>query len=130
MPETNVGIGILEDRLAGLGSPVPFDAAHARIGVGDGGGSVPAATPSDTALAAPVNTAWKPMDATYPQRAGTTVSWRATFGPSDANFPWNEWAVDNGAGGGPGQFLSHKGVALGTKVAGSTWTFTASITHS
>lgn len=130
MPETTVGIGVLLDRLAGLGTPVPFDSTHARIGIGDGGGSVPTTTAADTALTAPVNFLYKTMVGGYPQRSGTTASWQATFGASDANWAWNEWAIDNGTGGGPGQLLNHKGVALGTKTAGSTWTFTGTMTQS
>lgn len=130
MPETTIGIGILLDRLLGIGTPTPFDPNSSRIGVGDGVGGVPVCTPGDTALTATVNTAWKEMDPGYPQRDGTTATWQATFGPGEAEFAWNEWAIDNGNNGGPGQLLNHKGAAKGVKPAGSTWTYTVHITHS
>ena len=128
--ETNVGIGIMENLLCGTASETAFDAAHARIGVGDGNGSVPTAAATDTGLSATTNKAFLTMDPGFPQVAAQVMKWQVTATSSQANFAWNEWCIDNGGSSGPAQLFNHKGVALGTKTAGTTWTFQASVTQS
>lgn len=135
--ETNAGIGLMEDALIGVGGLVLLTNLNARIGVGDGNGSVPTPTATDTNLTATTNKWFQAMAASYPSRAGQTVTFQAVYGTSTANFPWNEWGIDNGGAGagtssnavGPVLF-NHKGVSLGTKASGSTWTFTVTITQS
>jgi hypothetical protein len=130
MVETNAGISIMLQLLASTATPVPFGNANARIGVGDGAGSVPTVAATDTTLRGTTNTAFAPMNATYPQAtATTTMTWQATFAAGVGTFAWREWCIDNGAGGGPGTLFNHKGVSLGTKTAGSTWTFQVSVTQ-
>jgi hypothetical protein len=126
MVETNLGIGIMEDLAFGLASPTAYNNANARLGVGDGNGSVPTVAATDTVLTAPTNKLFKGMNATYPSRSGTvTVTLQSTFATTDANFPWNEWGIDNGT-----TLFNHKGVSLGTKVNTATWVFTATLTQS
>jgi hypothetical protein len=130
MVETNTGISIMQQLLAGTANPTPFSAAYARIGVGDGNGSVPAVLATDSALTATTNKAFGVMNAGYPQASGTTTMvWQATFPAGTGTFAWREWVIDNGNGGGPGQIFNHKGVSLGTKSAGATWTFQVSVTQ-
>lgn len=63
--------------------------ALTRIGVGT---SATAATIGDTTL---TGSAFVVFDST-PTLAGLTMSFVATFGPSVANFAWNEVGMDNG----------------------------------
>jgi hypothetical protein len=93
------------------------------------GNSAAAATATQTDLLGG-STAEKPMDATYPQQAATSVSWRATFGGGDANFAWNEGAVKNGAGAVSStiKLLNRKVQAMGTKPNTEVWVLTLTIT--
>lgn len=132
MVETNTGIGIMEQLLTGTAQPTPFDAGHARIGVGDGNGSVPVVHATDTALTATTNKAFVGMNSGFPQipvATPTVMVWQATFPAGTATFFWREWCIDNGNGGGPGQIFNHIGVSLGNKTAGTTWTFQVSVTQ-
>lgn len=86
------GLQLIIDLVAGTGPGNAWDNAHAHIGVGDGDAPVDAA---QTGLMG-ANKSYKPMDATYPQRTGRVCVWRATFGPEDANFEWNEYTIANG----------------------------------
>ena len=115
---TTTGINALWTALTG-GSITAFNNANARIGVGDGNGSVPSVSASDTDLTATTNKLRKGMDATYPSVSLSNVTFRSTFGSADANFAWNEWGIFNSSSG--GTMLNHKGQAFGTKVAGATW---------
>ena len=121
MPLTNAG----RDHMlqAALGEVVTaFDNASAYIGVGDGTAVFSAA---HTDLQGTSKTR-KAMDATYPQRASNAVTFRSTFGTSDANYDWQEWAVFNGAAG--GTMLNRKVESLGTKPGTQTWQFSVTIT--
>jgi len=106
-----------------------FNNGNAYIGVGDSS-TAEAATQTD--LQAATNKLRKAMDATYPSHTdGTssgsaTVTFRSTFGTSDANFAWNEWGVFNGSSG--GRMLNRKVSSLGTKTNASSWVFTVTLT--
>lgn len=108
-----------------------FNNGNAYIGVGD---SNTAAAATQTDLQASTNKLRKAMDATYPTHTdGTTsgsatITFRSTFGSSDANFAWAEWATFNGSSG--GRMLNRKVESLGTKASGSTWQLTVTITLS
>lgn len=88
----NEGLQLFIDLVAGTGHGNAWDNAHAHIGVGDGDAPTEAA---QTGLMGG-NKSYKPMDATWPQRTGMECTWRATFGPEDANFEWNECTIVNG----------------------------------
>jgi len=60
----------------------PFDNANAHIGVGDG---TTAEDPSQTGLQG-TNKYYKGMDSGYPTISDNKVTFRATFGPDEANF--------------------------------------------
>jgi hypothetical protein len=105
-----------------------FNNGNAYIGVGD---STTAAAATQTDLSASSNKLRKAMDATYPQHTDATTSgaasivFRSTFGTSDANYAWNEWAIFNGSSG--GRMLNRKVESLGTKASGS-WVLTLTLT--
>jgi hypothetical protein len=122
----NEGIGELLDIGCGLGSPTAFSNAAAYLGVGD---SSTAESASQTGLQAATNKLYKAMQASYPQRSSQTVTWRAVFASSDANFSWNEFTVANGSSD-SAKNLNRKVSAQGTKASGQTWTLDLSITLS
>lgn len=121
----NEGIQELLDIICGLGTPTKWDNTNARVGVGDSSAS---ADPSQTGLQGS-NKTFKAMDSGYPQRSAQTASWRGTFGPSDANYAWNEYTVVNAADD-SGKNLNRKVESKGTKSSGETWTLTVQITPS
>ena len=99
-----------------------FNNANAYIGVGDSN----AAFASDqTDLQAVTNKLRKGMDAGYPSRSNLTMTWQATFGETDANFAWLEWALFNASSG--GTMANRKQEDKGTKNGGS-WVFKVELT--
>jgi len=121
----NEGITEMLNLLIG-GTATPFNNANARIGVGD---SSTAAAATQTGLQAATNKAWRPMDATYPQVSGQTVTFRATFGSGVAAFAWNEFTVVNSADD-TGKNLCRKVEAHGSKASTDTWVVQVQITIS
>jgi hypothetical protein len=119
----NSGIGVMEDLLIGVAGTV-FSNANARLGVGD---STTAAAASQTDLQAAANKVRVAMDATYPSRAGTVLTFQSSFGSAVANWVWNEWGIFNAAAA--GSMLNRKVEALGTKATG-TWVLQVTITIS
>lgn len=119
------GASALWHRLIGGTDVDAFSNANAHIGVGS---SSTAAAATQTDLQATTNKLRKAMDSTYPQHTdGTTsgaheITFRSTFGSSDANFAWNEWGIFNASSS--GRMLNRKVENLGTKTAGSTWQLT------
>lgn len=122
----NEGIAELWDLACGLGTPTAFSNANAFLGVGD---SNTAESAAHTGLQAASNKLYKAMESGYPQRASQTVTWRAVFGSTDANFAWNEFTVANGNSDAADN-LNRKVSAQGTKASGQTWTLDLSITLS
>lgn len=123
MALTNAYRDFLTSLSAGAGGTA-FNNANAYIGVGDST-SVFAATQTD--LQAATNKLRKAMDATYPQVAANVLTFRATFGTSDANFAWQEWGVFNAASA--GTMMNRKVESLGTKTSSQSWQITVTITH-
>jgi len=121
----NEGIGLALDLIIGAGG-TPYNNANTRLGVGD---STTAAAATQTALQAATNKAWVGMEAGYPSRSAQTVTWRAVFGTSAANFDWREFTVVN-ATDDTGTNLNRKVDTQGTKAAGQTWTLDLQITLS
>jgi len=121
----NEGIAELFDLAITTGA-TKFDNTNAYLGVGD---SATGEVATQTGLQASTNKLYKAMDSTYPSRASQTVSWRSTFGSSDANFAWNEATVANGSSD-SAKNLNRKVQAMGTKASGTTWVLTLSITLS
>lgn len=107
-----------------------FNNGNAHIGVGDGS-TAEAATQTDLQGS---NKTRKAMSATFPTHtdgttsASATVTFKSSFGSTDANHAWNEWGVFNGSTG--GRMLNRKVISLGTKSSGDTWNLTVTITIS
>lgn len=120
------GIGELLDLLCGLGSPTAFSNANARIGVGD---SSTAESAAHTGLQAATNKLYKAVDASFPSRSGTTVTWQAQFTGAEANWAWNEFTVANGSSD-AAKNLNRKVSAQGSKTSGQTWTVSIQVTIS
>lgn len=120
MALTNAG----RDFIAGaiIGNGTFFTNANAHIGVGNGK-AVFYATQTDLQGDSKVR---KGMDAGYPTISGNTITFKSTFGSSDANFAWQEWGVFNAASG--GVMLNRLVEYNGTKVSGQTWVFEVDIT--
>lgn len=121
----NEGITELLNLLIG-GTATAFNNANTRIGVGD---SSTAAAATQTGLQASTNKAYSPMDATYPQVSGQTVTFRATFGSGVAAFAWNEFTIVNSADD-TGKNLCRKVEAHGSKASADTWVVQVQITIS
>lgn len=126
---TNAGWTLLMGGVTGA-SPTQFSSSVGRIGVGSGT-TAPAAT--DTALTTAIYYNLAGANFTLGTR---TMSLAATFPGSGANAgtgTWNEFGIDQGTAGGTtvvATFLNHAapGGGYGTKVAGQSWTVTATIT--
>lgn len=120
----NEGINNLWTHLCG-GSATAYSNANARIGVGN---STTAAQATDTGLLG-ASQLYKAMDATYPTYGSSQQAvFRSTFGSTEANWAWEEITVDNGATAAIN--LNRKVQAMGTKVSGTTWVATLTITLS
>jgi hypothetical protein len=131
---TTAGLGRITSLIIGGGGQAAT-ATAARLGVGN---SSTAAVVGDTDLAASSgsgNRQFQVMDATYPQQSAGVMTFKSTFATGEANFVWNEWAIDIGtptvtAGTTVNAVLLNRKVAsLGTKVSGS-WVLTTTITIS
>lgn len=122
----NEGIQAFEELLAGISTPTLWNNANARVGVGD---SNAAEDPTHTGLQAAVNKFWRIMDSGYPRRSAQEVTWRGTFGGTEANYSWQEFTVVNAAND-AGQNLNRKISNQGTKTSGQTWVLSVKITWS
>jgi len=106
------------------GGGTAFNAANAYLGVGD---STTAAAVGQTDLQAATNKV-RQLVSGAPTVSGNVGTWVASFGSAAANYVWNEIALFNASTA--GTMLNRAVTALGTKVAGSTWTLTVTITIS
>lgn len=121
----NEGIRFIWQAVTGASGLTYFNEANSYIGVGD---SNAPADPGQTGLMG-LNKWYKQVDAGYPQVSGNSIIFRATFGPDEANFSWNEWTVANG----PTDYavnLNRKAESLGNKAEGTTWIIQVSLTIS
>lgn len=125
MPITTAGLNHLAGAIIGE-ALTAFNNANAYLGVGD---STTAFSVGQTALQAATNKLRKAMMASFPTRAGAVLTFKSSFGPSEANFVWNEWGVFNAPSS--GTMLSRKveSPSLGTKSSG-TWELTVTLTLS
>jgi hypothetical protein len=103
-----------------------FNNANAYIGIGD---NTTAAVATQTGLQAAANKAYMPMDSNYPQVIGQTVIFRATFGPDDGNYSWQEFSIANGNSDSAVN-LNRKAENHGTKASPDTWVVQCSVTIS
>jgi hypothetical protein len=122
MAITDAGRNHLVQAAVGAGVTA-FNNANSYIGVGD---STTAYAAGQTDLQAATNKLRKAMDATYPSGSTNVLTFRSTFGTSDANFAWQEWGVFNASSA--GTMLNRKVESLGTKTSAQTWQFTVTLT--
>lgn len=120
----NEGITELLKLLIGT-TATAFNNTNAYIGVGNG---TTAAAAGQTGLVG-TNKAYKPMDATFPQVSGQTVTFRATFGPDDGNYDWREFTVANGNSD-SAKNLNRAVENHGSKAQGDTWIVQLEVTIS
>jgi hypothetical protein len=121
----NVGINRLLDLLIGAGGTA-YNSTNSRIGVGT---STTAAAASDTGLIG--TDRWALVDSV--SRTNQTVTWVATFIDGEAEFAWEEWAIDNGTADGDtatAPLLNRRVQSMGTKGADSVWELSVAITVS
>jgi len=88
------------------------------IGVGDG---TDPEDFEDTGLKG-ANKLYKSADDGYPQVVDNKIVVRATFGPGEATFAWNEWTLATGPSDDDIN-INRKVVSLGTKDSEVTWVF-------
>ncbi len=118
----NSGIDEMWDLIVGDAAN-HFNNAGAQVGVGD---SNTAASPSQTDLQAAANKTYKGMESGYPTSTSQKVTFKASFGDSEANYAWNEWVIKQSTSA---KCLNRKVESLGTK-SGGTWTLEVNITLS
>lgn len=111
---TTAGATLMAGALIGE-SFTPFNAANARLGVGNSGA---AAEPEQTDLQGGSKVRL-PMQAGYPQRVGNVLTFRALAGTGQAAFQWDEVGVFNAASG--GTMLWRLPRSFGTKPSGQIW---------
>ena len=121
MPLTNNGAVAIAKSLMN-DSPSFYNNAGAKLAVGN---SSTAFDKAQSALQGG-STLSKGMEATYPTRSGSALTFRSLFSTGEANFDWNEWGVLNAAN----ELLSRKAEALGTKTSAASWQLTATVTLS
>lgn len=144
---TYVGLAYLLSNLTGVNTTTSAQIlanGYVPVAVGDGGGSVPTASVTDSDLTASSNKYYNPIDAAYPTvgAAGATagiITVQSTFTSALANFAWNEWAIFGstvafsvGQATTPANvtMINHKGASLGTKTSANVWTLSATLTLS
>ena len=121
----NSGIDEIWDLVTGAvsGASHIFDNAAAQIGVGD---SNTAANATQTDLQAATNKTYKGMESGYPTSTSQKVTFKASFGSTEANYAWEEWVVKHSTSA---ICLNRKVESLGTKSTG-TWTLEVEISLS
>ena len=123
MGSTNAGRDFIAQVIINDDTPTFFTNAAAYIGVGDSDGVFAA---SQTNLQAATNKVRVGMETNFPARTDNAIDFKSSFGSSVANWVWNEWGVFNHET--TGVMLNRKVEALGTKVEGSTWVLTVTLT--
>lgn len=117
---TNAGAAFIANAICNNSSPTFFTSTNAHIGVGA------SSTAFDKAQTDLITTPTRKKVSGAPTVTGAAMEFSASFGTSDANIAWNEWGVFNAASS--GTMLNRKVESLGTKVEGSTWVLTVTLT--
>jgi len=128
---TNAGYSRIGNLFTAQGATQAFDAAHCRIGAGNGSTAVAYADTDLSAAAGSANRWFQLVSAVFTIGATRTWTVAATFGTADGNFAWNEFGIDQGTASGntvTAILLNHALSSQGTKASGQTWTATATIT--
>jgi len=120
----NEGISNFIDLICGLGEPTAWDAANARIGVGN---DATAPNAAQTGLIG-ASKLFKEMNGGYPQKSGQQSIFQSDFVDGEAEWAWLEEVIDNGAVAAID--ICRQNTNLGTKPTGQTWRLTGTITWS
>lgn len=120
MALTTAGINFLSQ--AAIGQGTVFSNANARLGVGNGTTAF-AIAQTDLQGSSKLR---KAMDSGYPTITAPKVTFKATYGQSEANFAWQEWGIFNAASG--GVMLNRVVESNGTKQSNQTWILEVDIT--
>jgi len=121
------GAEIIGELIGGIGAETPYDNSNARIGVGNG---TAVAVATQTNLQGGL-TLYKGMEVGFPAIEGVNnekLAFQSVFLDTEAEFAWEEFAVDNGAAA--NKLLNRKVQAQGTKTAGNEWTVKVVFTFS
>lgn len=121
MPLVNAGRDYIITRITGT-TGTAFNNANTYLGVGNSATNTSPLTYTDLQGGSKTR---KIMDASYPQVSTNTLTFRATFGTSEANHNWQEWGIFNAATG--GVMLCRKVEPFGTKPNNETWQLATSI---
>ena len=116
----NTGVAELWALLKGTSSN-HFSEAKTTIGVGD---SSTAASPAQTDLQALSHKTYVVMSGGYPSISTTKITFRASFGTSDANYEWNEFVIRQSDSE---ICLNRKVNAVGLKTSSDTWVIDISV---
>lgn len=119
MGMTLIGKEVIASLLSAVTPFANYDSANAHLAVGDNN---IAFADTQTDLQAATNKLRKPMDTTFPTRAGREITWRSTFTGAEANWAWLENGIFNALTG--GQMLARDVEDLGTKATGAVWVYT------
>jgi len=121
MPLTSAGsLEMLKSYMAEGNTPMTD--VDTTVGVGNG---TTAFATSDTALAG-ASQQFVAISTGFPQRSGTTVTFQASFGVSDALFNWSEYGVKVGS-----TLIARKVENLGNKgLVSQTWVLVITATQS
>lgn len=111
-------------------------ATRTVLGVGN---SATGAVVGNTALGSDGASAWYQVVSGAPTAVNGVITATTSFASGDANFAWNEWCIAITNGGITGsatlastgttpQIINRRVASMGTKVSGSVWAITATIT--
>jgi hypothetical protein len=120
MPLSTSGRNFIAAAIINSGPPTFFDAANARLGVGNGTTAF-AAGQTDLQGASKL----RKLVSGAPGLATNVLTFMATFATGEANFAWEEIALFNDPSA--GTMLCRVVQSLGTKVSGD-WTLTHTVT--
>jgi len=120
----NEGIDEMWDLVDGTGGTTLYNAANARVGVGNSNAAVVA---TQTGLQG-ASTAFAAMDGGFPTSTTQKLNCKGSFPTGQAEFAWEEYTIDNGSV--RNKNLNRALQSNGTKPSGQTWTLEVQITLS
>lgn len=112
MSLTKSGLNYMVNTLCGVEAPL----SHSNIRLAVGNGAAAFAN-TQTALVG-TQTYSKVLDAGFPVVNSPSITFKATFNTSEANFAWNEWGIVNADNN---VLLNRIVQSNGTKLANQTW---------
>lgn len=121
----NAGRNFVAAAIMNYDTPTFFDHDNSYLCVGDSSTAVSA---GQTDLQAVTNKARAAMNASYPTIADNVLTYRATFGLTEANYEWIEWALANDATAGTILNRKVESPSLGTKTNAQSWVLNAVLT--